>query len=179
MRIQEVKKIICVLFIFGFFTGILYLNIFARNWILSMGIFSDYFLEQYSGNKIDTSSYIWYVTKLRVFPFLLMAIPVSLIFKRITAVLYLVWTGFSSGLILTTAIVKLGLKGIILCVVGILPHFICYVMAFVMIFIYLFAYPDVKWNHTKTISITVFLSLGIITETYINPALLEMFIGLL
>ena len=179
MTIQDIKKVIFIIFMFGFFAGILYLNLFAKNWIMSIGMFGDYFLEQYSVSKIDSVDYIWYITKLRIVPFVLMAIPVNINFKRTIAMLFLVWTGFSSGLILTTAVMKLGVKGIGLCIAGISPHFVCYVTSFVIILNYLLSYPDVRWNNTKMLSTIIFILLGIVTETFINPVLVEIYIKIL
>jgi len=89
------------------------------------------------------------------------------------------WTGFSGGIIFTASTFKLGLKGIGLCIVSILPHFILYIAAYVILILYLYTYPNMKWNGTKTMSIIIFTMLGIISECYINPVMLEMYIDLL
>ena len=174
MKIQEVKKIICIIFMFGFFTGIIYLNIFAKSYLVSMNVFDQYFLEQYSGSSLNTSEYIWHIIKLRMFPVVFLSILTATNFRRIAGSVFLIWTGFSSGVILTTAVFKLGIKGILLCIVGILPHFICYITAMLILLMYLFHYPNTRWNGTKTVYIILFMLLGIITESYINPVLMDM-----
>ena len=179
MKIQEVKKLICIVFVFGFFAGIVYLNVFARSHLISLEIFDEYFLEQYSGNDLNTNTYIWYITKLRLFPVICLWVIAQTGYGRIAGALFLLWTGFASGMILTVSVFKLGIKGIIFCVVGMLPHFICYITVFIMLLLYLFNYPDTRWNSTKTVSVILFLLLGIITEAYINPVLLDIFIKLL
>ena len=179
VNLREVKKIICVIFMMGFFAGIIYMNIFARSYLLSMGIFEKYFLEEYAGNKLNTASYMWYVVKNRVCPLVLLSILLNTRFGRIAGCIFLGWTGFASGMILTTAVFKLGIKGILLCVVGVLPHFVCYITVYIMLFSYMFRYPEVRWNTTKTVSIVLFVLLGIITEVYINPVLMDIYIKMI
>jgi len=179
VKIQEVKKLICIVFMFGFFAGIVYLNVFARSYLVSLEIFDGYFLEQYSGNNLNTNTYIWYIAKLRLFPVICLWVISKTGYARVAGALFLLWTGFASGMILSASVFKLGMKGIILCIVGVIPHFICYITAFIMLILYLFNYPDTRWNSTKTVCMVLFLLLGIITEAYINPVLLDIFIKLL
>lgn len=176
MKRQEIKKLILVIFMCGFLAGILYVNMIARSYIVSMGILSDYFLEQFAENNLNTWEYMWYLLKLRVIPVILLLMLWTLRVKRIAAACLLLWTGFSSGLFLTAAVLKLGLKGILLCMIGILPHFICYIVVYGIILIYIFTYPDTRWNQTKSVCMVLFLLLGIISEYYVNPVLINIFI---
>lgn len=179
VRIQEVKKLSAVIIMSGFFAGIIYVNMFAKNYILSMGIFSEYFLEQYTGSRINPNEYIWYIMKIRILPIVVLLILGNTRFRRIAGGGFLLWTGFAGGMILTTAVLKMTVKGLLLCVTGVLPHFICYVAAYTMILIYLFTYPNSSWNRTKTVSLILFVLLGIISECYINPVLLEIYINVM
>lgn len=176
MKRQEIKKVILVIFMCGFLAGILYVNMIARSYIVSMGILSDLFLEQFAENNLNTWEYMWYVLKLRVMPVILLLLPWTLRLKRIMSACLLLWTGFSSGLLLTAAVLKLGIKGIFLCLIGSLPHFICYIVVYGIILIYIFTYPDTRWNHTKTVCLVLFLLLGLISECYVNPVLMNIFI---
>ena len=179
LSIQDVKKITCISFMFGFLLGIIYSNLIAKECIISTGLFDDHFIQNFSGNELNISLYIWYIIKLRIIPFLLLIVTLNTRYRRILSSIFLVWTGFSCGLILTAAILKLGIKGIGLCIVGSSPHFVSYITAYMMLFIYAFTYPAIKWNSTKTVSIILFILLGIITEVYINPVLMDIFIKML
>lgn len=176
MRIQEVKKVFAFFFLLGFFVGIIYVNLYAKTYITSMGIFSDYFLEQFSGENLHVEEYIVFITGVRVFPILFLAILSGTRHGKAAGSVYLLWTGFSGGLILTTAILKLNVKGIFLCLVALMPHFICYIAAYIMLLLYIFTYPDVRWNHSKTVSMILFILMGIITECYLNPVLMDIFL---
>lgn len=179
VEVHEVKKVASAIFMLGFLVGIIYVNVFARNYVVSMGVFSDYFLNQYSVKTIETKEYMFYIMKLRLFPFLLLAIGSSTKYKRMSAAIFVLWTGFSGGVIFAASVLKLGFKGVGLCIIGMLPHFICYIASYTVILLYLFAYPNLRWNSTKSMSVIIFILLGIISECYINPVILEMFINLL
>ena len=58
-------KIFLALCLAGFVGGILYANTGARDHILAAGIFSDYFLEQYTQAEIQTQDYFWYILSVR------------------------------------------------------------------------------------------------------------------
>ena len=53
MRIQENKKFLIVFCMLGFLIGIIYANMMSKDYIASMGIFSEFFLTQYSQTAID------------------------------------------------------------------------------------------------------------------------------
>ncbi len=177
MQRQEIKKIILCIFMFGFFGGIVYGNLFSKAYMMSTGIFSDYFLSNYSGRELNVKEYILYIARLRITPLIILAVLACMNRKKIMGGLCLLWTGFSVGIMLTAAVLKMGMLGIVLCVVGIMPHFICYITVYVMILLYLFMYPEVRWNSSKTISSVIFLMMGMITECYINPVLMDIFIS--
>ena len=44
VRIQEIKKLAVIIGMFAFLTGIIYVNLFAKKYMISMGIFDEYFL---------------------------------------------------------------------------------------------------------------------------------------
>lgn len=176
MSIQNVKKVLLGLFMFGFLVGIIYANLFAKAYILSMGIFDDYFLSGYRGTDLNTGEYIFYIARIRMIPVFLLGIAMCTNFKKIAGGICLIWTGFSGGLILTSSVLKMGIKGILLCLIGIIPHYICYIAAYLMLLLYIFTYPDIRWSGTKSVSFLLFLLLGIISECYINPVLMDIFI---
>jgi len=178
LEVRDIKKAASSIFMLGFFTGIIYVNVIAKTYVASMGIFSDYFLEQYSVNHLDTKEYLFYILQIRIIPLLILSIAGCTKYKKTASSIFLLWTGFSGGIIFTAATFKLGIKGIGLCIVSILPHFILYIAAYVILILYLYSYPNIKWNSTKTMSVIIFIMTGIVSECYINPVILEIFIDL-
>jgi len=170
----DFRKIFTALMLLGFISGIIYGNLFAKEYILSIGIFHEYFVDQYLSIKVNIEEYLWYIIRNRITPILFLVLAGCTKYRKVIISLFIVWTGFSFGLILTAAIFKLKLKGIILCLISILPHFICYIGGYLMLLIYYMSYPNSRWTGAKTISFILFWLLGVISECYINPGLIEL-----
>ena len=117
--------------------------------------------------------------RVRLFPAALLAGLAFTRMRKIAAVIFLLWTGFSSGMLLTMAVVGMGVKGILLCVVGILPHFLCYIPACIVVLWYCWMYPRNQWNRQKTVFVALMLMMGLILESYVNPVWMKAFLGIL
>ncbi len=176
MKIREDGKYFVLCYMAGFLAGILYANLVSKDYIANTGILNDYFLEQYAQMDIDTAEFLWYAACIRLFPaFLLFALAGTKL-RRGAALACILWTGFSSGMLLTAAVMKLGVKGIILCLLGLVPHFICYAAGYLMLLSFLYSYPKVRWNLSKTVCFALFMLAGLVLECYVNPAVMQMFL---
>ena len=58
MRIHVNKKFLIIFCMLGFLAGIVYANLMSEDTIAGMGIFSEFFLNQYSQAEIDTMEYL-------------------------------------------------------------------------------------------------------------------------
>lgn len=176
MRIQENKKFFVLFYMLGFFVGILYANIVSKDYIASMGIFNEFFLNQYAQTDVVMSDYAWYVIRVRVLPVILLCALGCTKLRKGVVVAFLAWTGFSSGMILTSAVMKMGIKGVILCLLALTPQFIFYIAGYVILLWYLYHYPHSRWNHTKTLVFLALMVCGIVLECYVNPVLMKLFL---
>ena len=89
------------------------------------------------------------------------------------------WTGFSGGVVAVSSVISLGMKGILLCIVGMLPQILFYGFAYVILLWYLYTYPNGRWNIKKTAAAGISMAVGMILEVYTNPILMKLVIGLL
>ena len=161
----------------GFLLGILYVNLIMKQYTAEPGIFSDYFLKQYQSVSIVAEEYIWYLIKIRAVPFLILLGLAFTKMRKAASIAFLVWTGFSSGMLLSMAVLSMGIKGSILCIVGILPQFLLYVPAYMVIIWYSYTYPQNKWNTQKSIFLGLTMLVGIILEAYVNPIRMQGYLG--
>ena len=110
MKIPENKKY-CVMFsMLGFFSGILYGNLVSKNYIMSMGIFNAFFLEQYRQTDIRTTEYVWYIIRIRLMPLPVLIISGTTKVRKVVVYAFLLWTCFLGGILLTSAVMKMGVK---------------------------------------------------------------------
>ena len=178
MRVLHSKKQMLAFFLPGFLLGILYVNFIVKQYIAEPGIFSTYFLRQYAAVEIIAGEYMLYLVRVRLFPALLLAGMAFTKLRKLGAAAFLLWTGFSSGMLLTMAVVGMGVKGIILCVVGILPQFLCYIPACIVVLWYCWMYPRNRWNKQKTVFVALMVLMGLVMEAYVNPIWMKAFLGI-
>nr|WP_294491498.1 stage II sporulation protein M [uncultured Mediterraneibacter sp.] len=173
------KKQFLAFFMPGFFLGIIYVNFIAKKYMAEPGIFSDYFLTQFTSVQIDVREYLLYLLRLRLLPLSVLAALSFTKARRAAAVLFLVWTGFSGGVLISCAAAGLGIKGSLLCVTALLPQFLLYIPAYLILLWYCYSAPGVQWNRQKTIFVILAMSVGIILELYVNPVLVKAFLSVL
>ena len=172
---KNVKSLIA-LYMFGFFIGNIYANIFLKEYIASIGIFSDYFFNHYILTEINEKRYLIYLFQLRIFPVVMLCGLGMTKFRKLIIVVFLIWTGFLYGIIVAAAIIKMGIIGSVFSLLIIFPHMFFYFVAYIILLRNIYRYPMLKWNYMQMIIMFFFLCIGIATECYVNPLLIKMFI---
>ncbi|EOS81750.1 hypothetical protein C817_00479 [Dorea sp. 5-2] len=176
MKIQENRRFLALFCMLGFLIGIIYANLMSKDHIASMGIFNEFFLNQYSQEEINMPEYLWYIVRIRVMPAILVAALGCTKLRRGVVAGFLIWTGFCGGMIMTAAVLKMGIKGLILCLIALAPHLVFYIAGYLILLWYLFTYPDSQWNLSKMVSTALFLAVGVLLECYVNPIIMELFL---
>ena len=170
-------KIFLALCLAGFVGGILYANTGARDHILAAGIFSDYVLEQYTQAEIQTQDYFWYILSVRAGLLGVIALMGQMKkLRRWIVAAVLVWTGFLGGLFFTAAVIKLGPVGILFCLAAIIPQALFYIAGYGIVLWYFYSFPRASWNSAKTVGTILTIGVGIISESYLNPIFLKIFL---
>lgn len=177
MKIQQRKRYMTAFYMAGFLIGILYANLIAKQYVTATGILSEYFLSQYVAIDIVAEEYLIYVLRMRLLPLAGLLLAAQTKFRKLSVVLWFIWIGFSCGVLMVGAIMQLGVKGVMLCLIGITPQFAFYGMAYIVLLWYFYTYPVSTWNRGKTIFVVLTMALGILSEVYVNPILMKMFIN--
>lgn len=176
VRRDSVKRYVFAAGMAGFITGILCANLWMKEYVLNIGIFHDFFLEQYQQKDIRTEAYLWYLIRIRSIPVLVFAALSKTRYRKMVVVLTILWTGFCMGLVLCTAIIKLKLKGIVLCMFALVPHGLFYAVGYITLFRYMLEYPVASWNKAKTWKWLLIMTAGVLSECYINPVIVHIFL---
>lgn len=173
---QNKSRFLAVFLMAGFLVGIFYANAVSGQYIASAGIFNEYFLKQYVQTEMIAEDYMWYVVRARVVPFLMVSLLGCTRWKKFLVGGVLCWTGFSGGMIAVSAVLRLGIKGLGLCIVGIMPQILFYLLPYMILLLYLYRYPSTRWSSGKTIVVCLSFVMGILLETYVNPILMKLVI---
>ncbi|MCD8098615.1 MAG: hypothetical protein LUE31_11470 [Lachnospiraceae bacterium] len=101
------------------------------------GIFSEYFLSQYASLRIDTGKLLAYVSRCRAGQYMLLVCLGGLTAASAALGVMLFGIGILLGTILSVSALRLGLKGILICAVGVLPQLFFYIPAFGWVFLWI------------------------------------------
>ena len=162
-----------ILFFAGFLTGIFYGNYNWENHSDWTGIFTETFWGELGNTRVVLQKYIWYLLYARVFLCAVLVLMVFLRIRKIMTALFIIWTGTSGGILLSEAVTQLGMKGSLLCIAGILPQSLFYIPAAFIFLKYCWNYPQSQWNRQKTRFVCILFLLGILSEIYLNPCLIQ------
>lgn len=99
MKIQRRQRYPILIYMLGFFLGIIYLNVASTRYVVDVGIWSEWFRSQYLGYDLKSFDYMWYVAQIRLLPAGGLAILGGTKFRKIAAYLFLLWAGLASGCI--------------------------------------------------------------------------------
>ena len=179
MRMFRSRKQLLAFFMPGFLLGIIYVNFIAKRYLAEPGIFSSGTLEQFLMVHISAGDYLWYLLRVRVVPFGVLAALAFTKMSKLSVALFLLWTGLSGGILISSAILSMGIRGSIFCLIGLMPQFLMYVPACFVLIWYSWSYPQNRWNRQKMVFVLLMLSMGMILEIYVNPIIVRWFIGTL
>lgn len=179
MKIFQKEKQMLLLCMVGFFVGIIGANIYFKCY----GI-SDYISKICERGNVNTASsfykeYMLYILYKRSVIIILAFFSCLTKCKKILISLLLVWTGFSTGIVLVLAVIDKGIFGVVLCIAALMPQAVFYLMSYYIVFRYVFEFPNIRWNMLKTIFVIISLLTGVATEVVLNPILMNFINSLL
>jgi len=172
-------------FLAGFAAGVVFGCTFGADYRDYAGILSEYYMSRYSYMEPDRKGLFLHLLKERMLPAVLLLMsagsgPVMLVMLG-----YLAWLGFSFGTTLTLSVVRFGGKGLLLCAAAMLPQYILYVSAWYLLVLrsnecfggrsgrfYLSKHGRVG-DALSYLGILILLVVGILSETLINPAIVN------
>ena len=176
---------------FLFLTG-LFAVYFGRGILLNRaGMLDEDTLYRMKYMTVDSSILFWYVLCKRCRNFLVLIIMATTYLGWIFCGGVTVKYGFSVGFFLSTAVFRYGIKGILLGIVSIFPHYLCYLPAMILLLRWcedmhrsIYFYHNTTGQGKKSLPgrlgklalIWIALVFGCLLECFVNPALLKGFL---
>lgn len=184
------------LFLGGFLTGIILINVWRTPLLQEMDLLSPASLDRLKYLKVDGGGFFLYVLRERLGTVLVLCL-LSTTYIGIYAVsAYALWMGALAGVFLSVASIRYGLKGIALVLMGILPQYFLLVPACIMLMDWCYRLscalyhpgrlPDgtgygMKRQYLMRKILQLFIIIGVVIigsviESYVNPVLLSHFL---
>ena len=116
-------------FLTGFAAGVLYMALFGRSVVHETTLLSRYFFSKYQQVEFASGELFLYILTSRMSAFTLLWLTGFTFFGTAASLLALAWLGLSLGITMTTAAMKMGFSGMLICLASGLPQLILYVPA--------------------------------------------------
>lgn len=181
-------------FLFGFFIGVMLMNLWREILTLGTGFLDEEMLYQMKYAQIDLNKFFCFVLEKRVIWFGLLAVLATTYLGIAVTYGAAVWGGIAGGMLIAAVSLRYGLKGILLLVGIFLPQYILYIPAFLMLLNWgyhtccvmyfparVYTENEYPFRNKKSFLIrqglqllTIFLVviIGILLESYVNPIFL-------
>ena len=115
------------LFLIGFFVGILFLNLCRESVLGEKGLFDIETLTGLKYTALDGDRVFSYVLKKRGGLLLLLTVMSTTYLGKLVCRVTVTWFGCSFGMMLAALTIRFGLKGQVLAIVWLFPHFLVYI----------------------------------------------------
>lgn len=183
------------LFLIGMILGIVMVLLNREIFIQDTYFFGEDVLKRFGYSSIYKEPFFYYVLKKRISLLAFMIISSVTIFGSFCLVAFGVWFGMSIGVILTTLLIKYGLKGLWVSIGLLLPQNLIYIPCYILIGNCLYGickrtntmrqgyadyYEDGRTFYLKRIcaimALFLFYLIGCFLESYVNPIILKFFL---
>ncbi len=187
-QIQTGGKNLLPVFCAGMLAGILAINIGKSTFVENTGLFDESVLSGMKYMTVDGSALFYYVLRKRMVLLLTMAVLATTYLGFAVCVGAAGWCGMAAGTFVSALVLRYGLKGLVLAVVGVFPQYLFYVPAVALTLgwcesLYRAIYsrnacadPADKVFWMKKLGrlgiIIAVVALGCLMEGYVNPKLL-------
>ncbi len=174
-------------FLTGTFLGIVFVNLLGNAYIEKVGLFSSYFFRQYQELKINCDQVFFFVWKKRMTTILFIWLMGMTSAGAVFTLLYSGYLGFMAGIIVMTAILRMGWQGVVIVISSLVPQIFVYSPAMVFFLNEIYekgmkrqaAYwvrgrREIDWRYGRIfLAVCLIFFLGIMMESYVNPAILQ------
>lgn len=128
-------------FCIGFLLGIMIGNFLIPQAGGEAGIMSAYFLDKFEYMEIEWASLFTYILEKRMKIYIILVIGGVTVFGCLMAYGYTTWLGVSTGAFMSICILRMGMMGILVGLVSLMPQYLIYVP------VYVFLIWRIKENH--------------------------------
>ncbi len=177
-----------LIFLSGMLAGFLITNMGKGILLTDKGLFDEETLYRMKYMTVDSSALFCYILRKRLCCLLFLAVAATTYLGRVVYRGAIFWYGLSAGAFLTALMLRYGVKGILLTLVGIFPQYLLYVPAFLLFLrwaehLYHCIYARgagfdagekgfARIKAAQLLLIVGLVCLGCLLEGYVNPYLL-------
>lgn len=195
MQQSPVKSCYYVIYLFtiGLFLGILIVNLGYDTWIKDGSLLGADMIVRLKNSVPDGNGLFGYIMKHRLFTVCMLGILATTIIGLPAVCGYICYAGLSAGCLLSVAVIRYGIRGLLLMAAGILPQGILLIPAYMALFVWAVSvnrmlysknpYKEYYIRYSRQVyikkglqimGIAAVVIIGCLLESYVNPKLLHL-----
>lgn len=192
---QNKRIPLATLFMVGVFAGMFFMNLGKSILLENTGLLDEYTLYHMKDMTVDGSALFYFILRKRMGSVLMLAVLATTYLGVVACGAVVLWYGMCAGAFLGAAVIRYGIKGIFLMVVGMFPQYLLYVPAMMGLLywcrnIYRMIYLDRScgWDGAKPfilpksilqlVVLVILFLIGCVLESFLNPLLVKGFLGI-
>lgn len=180
------------LFMIGLFLGILIVNAGYDTWIRNGSLLGTEMILRLKNSVPDGGELFGYIMKHRLFTVFMLGILGTTMIGIPAVCGYVCYTGLAAGCLLSVAVIRYGIRGLLLMAAGVFPQGLLLIPAYIALFVWtlnvnrlLYVKGPYGDHYIRTgrqsylkkgiemISIVVVVIIGCLVESYVNPKMLH------
>lgn len=180
------------LFLIGLFTGILIVNLGHETWISNGSLLGTDMISRLKNSRPMGEGLIGYILRHRLFTVCLLSLSATTLIGMPILCLYICYTGLAAGCLLSVAVIRYGVRGLLFMAAALFPQAVLLVPAYIGFFVWaadlnrtLYA-PGTQLEGyerysrqfyakkgAQVIGIAIVVIMGCLLESYVNPKILH------
>lgn len=180
------------LFTIGLFLGILIVNIGYDTWIGKGSLLGADMIVRLKDSILDGNGLFVYVLKHRLFTVCMLGLLATTMIGLPAVCGYVCYMGLSAGCLLSVAVIRYGIRGLLLMAAGIFPQGILLIPGYAALFIWAIGVNRMLYFHgvnreyyigygrqaylkrgMQMVGIIIVVMIGCLLESYVNPKILQ------
>ena len=176
----------------SFLAGTLLMNFFSSTLLNETGIFNNASMNRLKYLEIEEGGFFGYVLSKRLKNYFLFGLLSTTYLGFVAVYMCIVWQGTLTGMIISAAVMRFGLKGILLILAGFFPHQLVLIPAGIMMICWCYqncsymyfparsiwpVYRTKKGQYIRQLFLLCWIIgvviIGCILESYVNPILIS------
>ncbi|MCD7725504.1 MAG: stage II sporulation protein M [Clostridiales bacterium] len=181
------------LFMLGLFIGILIVNMGHDAWIGESGLLGIGMMEKLETSTLEGGKLFGYILKHRLSTLCMLSLLATTMFGISAICCYICYMGLAAGCLVSVAVIRYGIRGLILMMAGIFPQGILLIPGYLALFLWAAgihrvlyakgAYMDSLEKYSRQFylkkavqmgGIMIVVIIGCLLESYVNPKVLHL-----
>lgn len=177
----------------GLFLGILIVNVGYDSWIKDGSLLGTEMIARLKNSIPDGSGLFSYIIKRRLFTVCMLGLLATTIIGLPVVCVYVCYIGVAAGCLLSVAVIRYGIRGLLLMAAGILPQGILLIPAYIALFLWVVSvnrmlysknpYKEYYIKYSRQVylkkglqiaGIMAVVIIGCLLESYVNPKILHL-----